>query len=1215
MLTTQKPMKSKPDNQSPKGFALIVTLSLMILLTVIAVGLLSLSSISLRSTGQTSAMANARANARMALMLAIGELQKNAGPDQRITARADVLDEKITNPHLTGVWKSWQIKASEPPTASEYEKAARDAKFAGWLASSPDATSATQIDFASNPATSPVTLWGKGTLGSTAAETDYIRASKVSTSPSHGGYAWAVMDEGIKARVNTPYLDEATSVGKKTSQLGTGKNPNTEILTGLGNLKRDYFNQNSKEFASIEKGVTPLNFGLAAEKLASGMRELLKPLTHDLSVSSLGLFTDTAAGGFKEDFNLLTNTNQLPPAYAGKGIYQSLLQLNAKDAVSDPKWNTFLQYARLYSDKVVNSNGAPMVRSQVPAGWQASSGYDPTTGAPGIIQKQAPPGLILMPTIAKVQVVFSILARDVFTYGGKAGDVIPDDATQLHGPWGNNFRGSSYDYLLHLLYTPVITLHNPYNVAIEFTNMKVVFSNVPFAIQVVRNGVVQTTKLAPLDQMYYSNSEGGTLSKSFGMNLKTKTSSNTPGETTFRLLPGEVKMFSPYIDPSLSWQVECSSGDGARKFSDWDTGKFGSARTLALEGIPGWRGDGIGFDLDWLCPAPMRVSDNEVENGKTMNRGGCIGLRRDDELSFNFAPLSIAPSKNKFVVEMFASSGNSTNAISSGAIEMDYESPTGLQNFLLGGGTLRYPKSGTINTLSILDHSSTPIKSINKVKPFALLSARAKTTAGGLDPNSEDGRLATKPWSFAHAVIGAVSEKIVSEHTANHSHEIDLQLLENGTNNILQVDSQDRSNFISGNTGFNGVKFGGMYDIPLAPLQTLSSLNGANPGGASGYLPRFAQPIGNSWAHPLLAADKIIQANSTGSYLDHSFLLNTALYDHFYFSGFADQTGPFCTGKSASALAADFADGQPLDDPRMILSLPDGKSATNFTEQLKQTMPETHVAAWQMMRGAFNVNSTSVNAWKAMLGSIRDTQSVANVVSKADKVSKITPLKPSQKNQARISRFRLPGSDTENNGADPRDAYWLGPREYTDSQLQILAENIVKQVRLRGPFLSMSEFVNRRLGSGETAQRGALQQAIDDSNINQAATQSANAGYEIDPKTVADYKYQNPTAGSGSSSQGAPGFLCQADILNVLGNAATARSDTFTIRGYGEARDTNDKILASVTCEAIIQRLPDYIDSADKAETAPTELVSTANKTFGRRFNIVSFRWLSQNEI
>ena len=87
-------MKKNPILQKvrtfERGFALVVTLSLMILLTLVAVGLLTLSSISLRSSSTSSAIAEARQNARMGLILAIGELQKHAGSDQRITATADL---------------------------------------------------------------------------------------------------------------------------------------------------------------------------------------------------------------------------------------------------------------------------------------------------------------------------------------------------------------------------------------------------------------------------------------------------------------------------------------------------------------------------------------------------------------------------------------------------------------------------------------------------------------------------------------------------------------------------------------------------------------------------------------------------------------------------------------------------------------------------------------------------------------------------------------------------------------------------------------------------------------------------------------------------------------------------------------------------------------------------------------------------------------------
>ena len=56
-----------------RGFALVISLSLMVLLTVLAIGLLTLSTVSLRASGQSEAMEVAKSNARMALSLAIGQ--------------------------------------------------------------------------------------------------------------------------------------------------------------------------------------------------------------------------------------------------------------------------------------------------------------------------------------------------------------------------------------------------------------------------------------------------------------------------------------------------------------------------------------------------------------------------------------------------------------------------------------------------------------------------------------------------------------------------------------------------------------------------------------------------------------------------------------------------------------------------------------------------------------------------------------------------------------------------------------------------------------------------------------------------------------------------------------------------------------------------------------------------------------------------------------
>lgn len=63
------------------------------LLIVIGVGMLSLSTVTLRTSGWLTAQREAQCNARMALMLAIADLQKAAGPDQRITASADMASD------------------------------------------------------------------------------------------------------------------------------------------------------------------------------------------------------------------------------------------------------------------------------------------------------------------------------------------------------------------------------------------------------------------------------------------------------------------------------------------------------------------------------------------------------------------------------------------------------------------------------------------------------------------------------------------------------------------------------------------------------------------------------------------------------------------------------------------------------------------------------------------------------------------------------------------------------------------------------------------------------------------------------------------------------------------------------------------------------------------------------------------------------------------
>jgi hypothetical protein len=64
----------------------------------------------------------------------------------------------------------------------------------------------------------------------------------------------------------------------------------------------------------------------------------------------------------------------------------------------------------------------------------------------------------------------------------------------------------------------------------------------------------------------------------------------------------------------------------------------------------------------------------------------------------------------------------------------------------------------------------------------------------------------------------------------------------------------------------------------------------------------------------------------------------------------------------------------------------------------------------------------------------------------------------------------------------------------------------------------------------------------------------------------------------------------------------------------GQARDAAGKVIATAYCEAIVQRTANFVDPANPAHT-PTASLNTTNQTFGRKFQIVSFRWLSPDEI
>jgi len=168
--------------------------------------------------------------------------------------------------------------------------------------------------------------------------------------------------------------------------------------------------------------------------------------------------------------------------------------------------------------------------------------------------------------------------------------------------------------------------------------------------------------------------------------------------------------------------------------------------------------------------------------------------------------------------------------------------------------------------------------------------------------------------------------------------------------------------------------------------------------------------------------------------------------------------------------------------------------------------------------------------------------------------------------------------------------------------------------------------VNRQLSSDTNlALAGAVQTALNeltaDSSLSPFETmQNESVASEASPFVanpaggLLNTGYVFPEAAVGHNTYGLPGWTRQADILRPLAPTLSARDDTFTIRAYGEARAPDGTVQASAWCEATVSRGREFVDPADAADltTPPTQ---AANVIFGRRFKVLTFRWLNRDEV
>jgi len=202
-----------PRRQS--GFALLLTLALLALLVLAVVALSALVKVNGEVATSGVYQTQARQNAQLALDCALGELQRHAGDDARVTGMAGLTGIAAgagnSTRHWCGVWRG-------------------DGSFVAWLASGAQTSSTAALQ---NGVTS-LDLVANGSVGAAAANSEHIIAGKIPVTVSEtpgapgaaatvGRYAWLVFDEGVKTPAYAPVPVVAPVIFSTSATNAPGK--------------------------------------------------------------------------------------------------------------------------------------------------------------------------------------------------------------------------------------------------------------------------------------------------------------------------------------------------------------------------------------------------------------------------------------------------------------------------------------------------------------------------------------------------------------------------------------------------------------------------------------------------------------------------------------------------------------------------------------------------------------------------------------------------------------------------------------------------------------------------------------------------------------------------------------------------------------------------------------------------------------------------------
>lgn len=1225
-LQNSKPSEKSPLGFKAKGFALIVTLSLMILLTVIAVGLLSLSAITLRSSSSSNAQMIARANAKMAMMLAIGELQKQTGSDQRVTFTSEMpFGNSTTTPANPGWTGAVNVRNLDPASKS------KDATV-NWLVSGLNPDPAKSLTKSMEWNKGDALLLGSYFKPDTTTKVELLApVVNLTQGNTKGRFAWWISDEGTKARVDLSVPTTAPTNDRE--KLTRAQAPLEPGLTSLGDTWK-----NLGPGSAIDKQSL---ISMETAALATTNTDVPTEYLNDLTTGGFGVPADVVDGGMKVDLSLIFDKSQQSKKYAlnyfgadtpvldtykGARFAKFTHDQNvkpAKDAkkffLSDtlskdgtvqvgPNWGTLWNYATLWQN--VASQQIPIV-GLYPTPWsdlRLRNWLPYTNNYGGQYQSD------LQHTNTSVAPVISTLQMGFRLKSAKVKD------------------GPPALYKAQVEIKPLIGIWNPYNVTIRAQSYKFDWALYPFF------------------RLNYSK-PGGSDARLTRLWLRREWGAGTgdmPSDTNqvggryfsmetepVDLQPGETRLFS------VTEQIELKAPGTKKLKSAWsEKGAFVVDLTYKTKND---KGEEI-------------YAVREIPEGHNAWFGGVVlqdtfakSGDPEDDFTIQFPGFDAA----KYASTWFTFKTSDDNVLFrttdlwNSAQDAEITVPEPVVSGWKGGATdntskEKFPIADIagdkyvphIATWSFFTRTTTQLQdkaSNQRVRGWADTNPRTTVAM----PTWDGSRVVSKKregWNFNSNLIGGWHDKAAAGVVGDGKNDFPNRgLIGEGGKAEPEPQISDVNRY-SGYSGASNTPTGQansiVYDVPRGPLVSVGQFQHAQLSRYN-FEPGFV--AGNSYANPRIPLNSTFANNFGGTtgltIADISYEVNKKLWDKFFFSSLGiDYKATSGTKFDTVFNYKDLVSGKAtLPNPRMMFSPLAGDTSIDKIITDAPTRAPEAIAARILVKGAFNVNSTSKTAWKAVLSSLTASQ-LPTVSPAGTSWSKLSWENPTG---VRFNRFghvlSMAPYERGASGAEPE--FWRGWRTLTagssGSELDLLAEAIVEEVKTRGPFRSMAEFVNRNPNGNASQQRkGALQAALDLTVNNTKSGSIGGKTISVSlPSTVGG------TAGTLTGSQfsaaaaeeseavGSASYLMQGDLLQSLAPVLQVRSDYFRIRTCGESLDPSGKVVARAYCEAFVQRSSDYVDPKDASYLKASELTSESNKTFGRTYRIVSFRWLNNAEL